>query len=563
MLSDLKSNAGPSETGPGDLHSGVTQDPGEISAKVKRTVDTYNKIGILIDDAPDAESRVARELYGTEVLPEWWHVVQSLQCGRWVLEALKEQAKASRAEGHDLLGILLMDRYLPGACGGTTPDPWDAFDASRPGGSSKELREQIHALATDVWATYRTDGRRRGIMTKFVTSYDRPLEHQFASEVLWEGRRLGVVRSLREDIIAHSRKYVEPPCGELLRFGAEGGLIAPTHPVSKRDPTKPIQIMQNLFKDGRICVLLSGWGMSESAGAHGPGLPLLSRFKDELDRPNGGERFVREPPGRKRPCICKPSHGRGAPRWSAPGLLEHIKGRVEGEDEQAEEYEKLCGLFGEYDAGFAYHHWLLARLPWSGIITTTCDGFHERSAIAVRYQQVIRTSSPVSTKLRTPFDWAANQIETSRRMLDAAHRAITGSMLAPAGSKDDTVDHSDGGLFKLYGRLFAVGTSYAHAEREIAAARGRLGFALQSSLLGTSKSARRSLVAVGMCKDEIKLVNEVVDEVMNDAHLRRDDVYRYWVDLEASDGVVEGWNLWPMTPLCFAYDLWQQYLRQL
>ncbi len=36
-----------------------------------------------------------------------------------------------------------------------------------------------------------------------------------------------------------------------------------------------------------------------------------------------------------------------------------------------------------HDHGFPYHHWLLAQLPWTRIITTNFDGYHERAAATV------------------------------------------------------------------------------------------------------------------------------------------------------------------------------------
>src|SRR6185369_12795109 len=113
------------------------------SDSVRRVLDDFGKIGLLVDDNNKLVlRRTARELYGAEALPKWWLVVGSVQCAE---SAIGEVVRLMSARD-DLLAILLLDRLLPLRCDQDEyPAAWDDESKVKEYGEASGLRQVLHA----------------------------------------------------------------------------------------------------------------------------------------------------------------------------------------------------------------------------------------------------------------------------------------------------------------------------------------------------------------------------------------------------------------------------------
>jgi hypothetical protein len=203
--------------------------------------------------------------------------------------------------------------------------------------------------------------------------------------------------------------------------------------------------------DQKPVILLTGAGASLRAGAFGRGMPTTAHLletacravaeKNPDDRPKPPPKAL--PPPAEDLCACSsnrtPGTATGVPgiRWTSDSgtpvqwmvdhvaqggsvaeLDWHLEKLFSGEDNLIGKgglpeacFYQFCDAFRSelhrWDHGFCYHHWLLAQLPWTCIITTNFDGFHERAAAAAAVTcenreraAILRLANPLPNELK-------------------------------------------------------------------------------------------------------------------------------------------------------------------
>jgi len=159
-------------------------------------------------------------------------------------------------------------------------------------------------------------------------------------------------------------------------------------------------------------VLFTGAGASLAEGAYGPGMPPTSWLLEQTcqtvvkglpDRedPEGDSKGCWHEGKEAKPAEPKPYLGAVTPiDWLIEYLLADRKHRAaqlqclletifskkenkaSARGGSAERfYACFRDILQRFDHGFPYHHWLLAQMPWTRIVTTNFDGFHERAAM--------------------------------------------------------------------------------------------------------------------------------------------------------------------------------------
>ncbi len=384
--------------------------------EVEQRLAAFGRLGILVDDADDAELRLANELYRAEELPAWWVIATTHEQGVAVLQA----ANAVQVDGRPRVALVL-DRYLR-TDNGRTVD-WQ-------GRNRDPLSEEVEAL----WGRF--DVTRIGITSRYEPARDD----------FW----------LRFDEVCFDRLEKHGP---FLRFG----------PPRDRAQTWPgYDRLRDALKarDQRV-VLLTGAGMSlraqrwptratpESAErVDAPGSAGVANTSDLLltilklyrslatERakawPDGGKRWLeradhapRAAPKRTvgtrviplkhggpqsvaralrklrraaRPPTAAPSQtnlldlaraGAPAPHGGFNAVLEAFNVEIRDRDDFDGSGERVTAdlrdcmegavrvAMAPFDHGFPQQHWLAAALPFDLIATTNWDGFHERGATAV------------------------------------------------------------------------------------------------------------------------------------------------------------------------------------
>src|SRR5688572_4875982 len=147
----------------------------------------FGKVGLLVDDERSiASRRTARELYGSDALPDWWLVLGSVACANEALEAFFRWPETDRA------GVLLLDRLLPISCRETDARPmaWEAAGVE----PARQLLGLVNRARHD-----------RTLVTALQTSYPDATDR----ELRWERRGAEVLTSRRERLRAL----------DLLRYG--------------------------------------------------------------------------------------------------------------------------------------------------------------------------------------------------------------------------------------------------------------------------------------------------------------------------------------------------------
>ena len=361
----------------------------------------------------DAPSRIARDLYFAEALPRYWVVVRSKECACAALEYLcKKRPASDRAQAAPV--VVIVDRFLLADCGPHRKYP----------GEIDRDEKAVELLRTLTGTTPSAQAIQKRLGCWLVTNH--PAAGKKGTALEWRARGPWLMAEIRESFIGDF--------AELRRFGpAENGGLSPAAEdarTSSAERWKKLirSLAAELRREGsrqeqgtcksppdKPIVLLTGAGVSLAAGRYGPGIPATN----DLLR-WAGERVVatenKKPPGDDVPvlghpvaCACAaPGHagaGTGARRPAAPrtlsAFLENLRGGrdepypdlldvftavARESDEAAETRGQFYGHFRtimhRFNHGFPYHHWLMARLPWTCIITTNFDGFHERAAAA-------------------------------------------------------------------------------------------------------------------------------------------------------------------------------------
>lgn len=400
----------------------------KLSSDIKRSllkvVDSYGKIGVLIDDAPEARSRAARAIYGMENLPRWWMVGRSLPCACSLLGSLKEVLSSQ----NDLLAIAIVDRYLLVSCEQESPVAWD--------GLREGLEEQDRDLCDKIEMSVRrlndlrSDADRyTGFFFELETSYPhgfwsrrRPTGKTKQEPLPWKTRSTDLLYRLRGRIEQRGLRT-------LLEYGP-----SEQPPLNSEDPAprwrarlwRPtLEALAAALKhqsSKQPVILFTGAGASLRSGRLSRGMPATDRLLEDACLQvagNSRERFrsVHLPPepAPEPLCVCGTIS-----RTVPPARVRRQKGRANKSETPVEKlvshvvdgqsvaeydwylerlfsaklntpdeprkklFRQFCDAFRSalhrHDHGFPYHHWLLAQLPWTRIITTNFDGFHERAA---------------------------------------------------------------------------------------------------------------------------------------------------------------------------------------
>jgi hypothetical protein len=384
-----------------------------IRARLLAVRDQYGKVGLLIDDAAAAGSRVARELYGAERLPAWWLQARSIECGAHALEAFAD-AFASPHEHHGARGLVLIDRFLPETDDKTRPAAWD-LPQSGDGAVFEAMKQAVRRLQQVA----ESQGVRY-FDYDLITSYPHvPLAaERFVGDGLpfpWKTRNSEVLYQRRRNLPSQLRAY--GPENSARASADEARWKALSWSAS-------IQALADVLanpSESRPVVLFTGAGASLAEGVYGAGMPptwwLLEetcrRYVHDVERRGTGR--LKDPEGKAPPrmleacCHTEPVPSASEPKPLSKGeapILQLINYLLANNDHSAKDLElRLEDIFSRdlnsdkglnvgkfhehfrsqlerFDHGFAYHHWLLAQMPWTRIITTNFDGCHERAAFA-------------------------------------------------------------------------------------------------------------------------------------------------------------------------------------
>lgn len=398
----------------------------------------YGKIGLLIDDAEDAEGRAARTLYGCEAIPRWWLISRSLACSIQVLEQLLTRLQGSRPPR----AIVVVDRYLQTSCHPQARViPWDVppenlgSEEKESCGKLCELVRQVRAFASP----------RKGIFVELETSYPHrlPATGVVTRPFSWKTRNPDLLYRMRRDIEAAHK-------GDLLVFGPNDDPQMPGHDFTKKGSEaawkahvyqSALQEIADALHGGDPVVLLTGAGASLGVSRLGRGIARTTRILEEacwhfLAQVGRGPYRTDQPRDKDLPrCVCSPAEKRWVDaekrRWTEDDLpttpirwlVAHAEAGTDFEslDWQLEKLffkeHNLAGDPDEFrrgfraalhhqDHGFLYHHWLLAQMPWSQIITTNFDGFHERAAASAaakaeprKRKKILRLGNPFPLEL--------------------------------------------------------------------------------------------------------------------------------------------------------------------
>lgn len=582
-----------------------------VRRHLREVRDHFGKIGLLIDDSSGAGSRIARELYGTESLPGWWLQAWSVECGVRALRAFIDIFD-ERWGGR---GLVLIDRFLP-IRDGDRPTAWDVLKSEQT--SEKTICREMEGLVRELMSRQQTGA---GFEYELVTSYphvslDLGTQSDDGIPIPWQTRSI--------EVLFQRRPRLHPA---LQTYGPERNALVPGRRVTKvrafqkvdeaqwkaRAWRPSIERLANALAEANEAVpivLFTGAGASLAEGSFGAGMPPTWWLLEETCRAivhdwrEGETRTgrLRErhggPPPRAVAHCCHeqrqerkssptPFPIRGKKRiapidWLVDHLLSSSKHRAydlqcrletifsrELNQESRRDARKFYQYFRvnleRFDHGFAYHHWLLAQMPWTRIITTNFDSFHERAAFA-----------------------AASEFEAEPRARQE-RLALANAFPDVALTVDDDARFAELSmsfrLFKPYGNLLSP-SELALGDEDLANFQERL----QMSFRGLNGHRRGWLVVVGHAMND-DYISDTLKAL--DKHYDFHDKFELlWVDPEAymrcapanrRDGKHRStWEAWiyskmerrdrgnltdhasgplPGTALEFTYDLWTEYRR--
>jgi len=140
----------------------------------------YGKLGLLIEDAPDAQLRTAREIYGADGLPQWWFHCDDVESGA---EALGVVARAV-LDGDPpwalgLLVVIVVDRYLKKTLTSTRVVPWD--DPAKGSAGMVEIMARLQPSGPGI------PGSGSPVKIATVTSYFNP-QGTSPQDIPWKPR---------------------------------------------------------------------------------------------------------------------------------------------------------------------------------------------------------------------------------------------------------------------------------------------------------------------------------------------------------------------------------------
>lgn len=348
-----------------------------IQKAVEQALFAYGKLGLLIEDAPDAVLRTAREIYGADGLPLWWLRYQDVESAEEALRAACDAVLAGNpAWAKGLPVIVVIDRYLKSKQSARVL-PWDGEEAT----VGKNIGPMLKQL------------KQGGGCVAAVTSYLEPLKG--TTDVPWKPRHHEPLFRLRSEM--H---------GDLLSFGPSrnarvADLRAGVDAWRCRSWDSVLRGLASAFhRSARdqdfVQILFTGAGASLANHPLAPGIPPTWFLLDWLCWDLEGRRW-NEPvwplpvvEGDRKPKIPVRALAELTSNISRKGSAADLEWTLEElfrarpRDNPKEEVERYASAFRRalqrYDHAFPYHSWLLAQLPWTAIVTTNFDGFHERAA---------------------------------------------------------------------------------------------------------------------------------------------------------------------------------------
>lgn len=408
-----------------------------VPKAIRRALNEFGKLGLLIDDNEDSPCRIARELYYADALPEFWVVVRSIECAREALRLLVEGgASGARALLEDRPCLVIVDRHLFEHCGPGSERSVRLDDDAKSG--CVAYLDQLDKMTSGA-------DRPDSLLCRFITTH--PLgKPGHASDFDWLPRSPWVMTELRDAIrcsnsagtgatatrlrpLRHYGVSAEAgrseDSGQHWKHRAWDGMLGSLAKALDAEQKRDLDDAQVDYPSQSPVVLLTGAGVSLQSGPYGPGIPktnaLLFEAAWRLEFPDPRAQRERGPLllDCTLPCACHEASAYPAARRAAPSLKDFRQAvRLEESTGCAvERYPDLLEAFGDADAeqrfafyhsfrtvmqrfdhGFSYRHWLMAQLPWSCIITTNFDNFHERAAMAAASHPAVlgaRSHNPV------------------------------------------------------------------------------------------------------------------------------------------------------------------------
>jgi hypothetical protein len=526
-----------------------------IRETLLQTLLAYGKLGILIEDAPDAEIRTAREIYGTDGLPRWWHLYDEIESGSDALQAVTEAVLLGNpAWAKDRPLIVVVDRYLKSKQESRAL-AWDGEKIEAPA----QIAERMHHAMRELLD--RPASERLCIAA--VTSYFDPFEE--AGRAPWQPRHheplFRLRRSMSKDLLSFGpAKETGPafPWNELNVTGA----------CRRRLWNRTIESLAETFEmpDQKCArILFTGAGASFANHRLASGIPatwsILNEVCEHLRDRVDSQPAPRQPGTVKRleelVSLVKAGHSAAEYNWT---LEELFKTRRDDDPRLVRDGAELFRLeLQRYDHGFPHHSWLLAQLPWTAILTANFDGFHERAAASAASSVPLREGRRI------------------RRLGELGELSDYLPGADPKAAFDDFLDRA--GFFKPYGNLTSILplalTEQAFWERVV----GHVEKALETILKGTQECW---LVFLGY-RMASALLTSRIDRLLADCPAQ---AHLVWVDPSCCDltthpnrssFLVQSWEAaaeekatgmgrhdfhpLPARALDFAYDLWCRHFR--
>jgi hypothetical protein len=410
----------------------------------------YGKIGLLIEDAPDAQLRTAREMYAADGLPQWWLHWEDIESGKEALEALARAVlDGDPAWAQGLHAVVVIDRYLKRTSSSNQVVPWDD-----PAKGSAEMKNTFVRLRSSSAVSVAT-----------VTSYFNPQDTPRG--IAWKPRHHEPLFQLRREMKSALLAF-----GPVERAPAEGRLRAPDG-LSEEELEEAAcrsRLWESTLDDlaaafGRpepACtrILFTGAGASLANHPLAPGIPptwflldwaswcVCTRDGRSVREPTwpltSAEETASQATGSRRPEkrvrtireLLDQFAGDASARHLQWSLEELFKDRRDNHFRLDDFVNAFRQALQRYDHDYPYHTWLLSHLPWTLIATTNFDGFHEKAAASV------------ASTLARP-----DTAERARRLGDVLELA---TRTGPARARRrDPIPRA--GLFKPYGSLMRIG----------------------------------------------------------------------------------------------------------
>lgn len=424
----------------------------ETTKRIEEKFSRFGRLGILIDDAKDAELRLALELYAADCLPQWWFCATTIEEGREAMATLLLLLEKSSDRGNDAFPwIVVVDRFLPPFEKKERPFDWSSVPENhsnqyldpyliRVEDICHELRQSLITLSPSLDSSSLAvaggvspqRSRYPNGQVLLVTSYV-PATAQARATIPGAIRR-DAWKSRADWPLFQEIHNSNELAGPLQFFGGFSATrTAHYHQVTAKDTDRhdnepdiawlgrQADIWQAI--EGKRCVLLTGAGMSLPGHSEGAGMPSTSELITRAIWRMCRKYFpgLPEPRGRKGQKIPDSTEGELRAKLSVLGtppfettLQNLIDSYIRPEKvvdliEIGAEFNSIFDAGGGFskakcdhflkclesevasrDYGLTQQHYLAAGVPFSLVATTNYDTFHERAHL--ERQRKIRIS---------------------------------------------------------------------------------------------------------------------------------------------------------------------------